>query len=68
MNKYKIIHVLKIQGKSLVVLNHKRNVEDMGKTKVIISGNKYSFSLTHNEQSIIINTCDEISGKDIYFE
>ena len=68
MNEYRIIHDMKMKGKSLVVLDRKREIDDMNKSKAIVGGSAYSFSLTHHEASIIIDTLDELNGKTIHFE
>ena len=69
MTKYKIINDMKIQGKSLVVLDHEQSVEDMSKSKAVIDGVAYDYLLMHGfGESIAIDTLDDLKGKTIHFE
>lgn len=68
MAEYKIIHEMKINSKVLVTLDRKRNMEDMGKSKVIIDNESFNYSLTHGDNSLIIDTEKSLNGKMLRFE
>ena len=67
MTNYKIIHEIKIDGKSIVTLDKERTIEDMDKKKVIIDNESFEYSLSHGNKSIIINTVKKLNGKNIQF-
>lgn len=69
MTEYKIINDMKIQGKSLVILDHRQSLDDMSKSKVVIDGVAYDYLLMHGfGESIAIDTLDDLNGKMIHFE
>jgi len=69
MNEYRIINDMKINGKSLVVLDHRQTLEDMSKHKAVIDGSAYDYLLMHGfGDSIAIDTLENLKGKTIHFE
>ena len=68
MNQYKIVHSMKINGKAVVVLDKNKMVEDMNKKYVVIDGAKFDFLLTNGDDSIIIESDEDLIGKTLHFE
>ncbi|MBE6867310.1 MAG: hypothetical protein E7494_00945 [Ruminococcus albus] len=68
MIEYKIIETMKIQNKTVAVLNKARDISDFDKPKVVVADKAYSYSITHNALSIIIDTVENLNGEIIHFE
>lgn len=68
MAEYRIIDAMIMQRKSVVVLDKNREMTDYDKSKAIVDGKSYEYTLTHNGRSIIINTLDDLIGKTLHFE
>ena len=68
MSEYKIMETMKIQNKTVAVLDKVRDISDYDKSKVVVADKAYNYSLTHNALSIIIDTVDNLNGKTIHFD
>lgn len=68
MAEYRIIDAMIMQRKSVVVLDKDREMTDYNKSRAIVDGKSYEYTLTHNRRSIIINTLDDLIGKTLHFE
>ena len=67
MNEYKIIDVMKLKGKSVVAVDRKIDLSDVGTNYLIIDGKMYFFTLSHAPFSLIIDTQEDILGKTVVF-
>lgn len=67
MVEYLIVHDMKMQGKSIIVLDRKRENDDMEKCKIAIDNKLYDYSLTHGDNSLIVDTLLPLKGKTASF-
>lgn len=66
-NKYKIIDEFEVKDSKVLVLDKPRSIDDFHTSIIDVDGKQYHYSLTHNEEWIIVNTKSSLIGKEIVF-
>lgn len=66
-NKYKIKDEFEVKDSKVLVLDKPRNIDDYDTSNIDVDGKKYHYSLTHNEEWIIVKTKSSFIGKEIVF-
>jgi hypothetical protein len=68
MNReYSIVDSFTVRNSQVLVLNEKRDSHDYDKSHIMLDGVKHKFTLTHNEQWIIVEPLPDVVGKKISF-
>lgn len=67
MKLFKVVSELEVKGRKAVILDNKLSHEEYKNGFVVSEGNKYSYTITHNDYQIVVESDKSLLGKEIYF-